>query len=366
MLVVAAGLGVFQIITRFVLEQPAEWSEILIRISLIWMVFLGIPTAFRQGAMVSVDVLYRWSPPKLRRVLDWVVCLAALALIAVIIWWGWDYAKRGSVQSDGRPGDRSRCSGPTWRCRWAACSASSGIIGNLLDPEARSNWRPRNDRQCNALDVTRWCCASRSPISVAVSIGLAAILGIQASNANMLISVKEMFNSINKFPLAAIPFFILAGNLMETGGISRRLVEFAKSLVGGVQGGLPMTCVLTCMIFAAVSGSSVATTFAIGAILIPGADQARLPDHLCGRAAGDQRRTRRDHPAVDPDDPVRRERRGLDRRAVHRRLRAGHPDRPGADGFRLRLVQMQGLGQERRRWPPAASARPLCRPAGRC
>jgi len=106
-------------------------------------------------------------------------------------------------------------------------------------------------------------------VSVAVSIGLAAILGIQASNAHMLISVKEMFNSINKFPLAAIPFFILAGNLMETGGISRRLVEFAKSIVGGIQGGLPMTCVLTCMIFAAVSGSSVATTFAIGAILIP-------------------------------------------------------------------------------------------------
>jgi C4-dicarboxylate transporter, DctM subunit len=106
-------------------------------------------------------------------------------------------------------------------------------------------------------------------VSVAVSIGLSAILGMQATGAPMLISVKEMFNSINKFPLAAIPFFILAGNLMETGGISRRLVEFAKSIVGGVQGGLPMTCVLTCMIFAAVSGSSVATTFAIGAILIP-------------------------------------------------------------------------------------------------
>ena len=106
-------------------------------------------------------------------------------------------------------------------------------------------------------------------VSVAVAIGLSAVLGIQVSNAHMLISVKEMFNAINKFPLAAIPFFILAGNIMEAGGISRRLVEFAKSIVGGVQGGLPMTCVLTCMIFAAVSGSSVATTFAIGAILIP-------------------------------------------------------------------------------------------------
>ena len=58
-------------------------------------------------------------------------------------------------------------------------------------------------------------------ISVAVSIGLAAILGVQVSNINMLISVKEMFSAINRFPLAAIPFFILAGNLMETGGISQ-------------------------------------------------------------------------------------------------------------------------------------------------
>lgn len=119
-----------------------------------------------------------------------------------------------------------------------------------------------------AMLLTMLLCFSLT-ISVAVSIGLSSILGIQMANANMLISVKEMFNSINKFPLAAIPFFILAGNLMETGGISRRLVEFAKSIVGGVQGGLPMTCVLTCMIFAAVSGSSVATTFAVGAILIP-------------------------------------------------------------------------------------------------
>ncbi|MSQ75081.1 MAG: TRAP transporter large permease [Rhodoferax sp.] len=106
-------------------------------------------------------------------------------------------------------------------------------------------------------------------ISVAVSIGIASIVGAWQANLNFLAVVKEMFAAINKFPLAAIPFFILAGNLMESGGISARLVDFAKSIVGGVQGGLGATCVLTCMIFAAVSGSSVATTFAIGAILIP-------------------------------------------------------------------------------------------------
>jgi TRAP-type C4-dicarboxylate transport system permease small subunit len=99
MLALAAGLGVFQIITRFVLEKPAEWTEVMIRFSLIWMVFMGIPMAFRQGAMVSVDVLHRWSGPRMKRVLETVVMLASLTLIAVIIIVGWDYSQRGKVQT---------------------------------------------------------------------------------------------------------------------------------------------------------------------------------------------------------------------------------------------------------------------------
>ncbi len=134
MLALASALGVFQILTRFVLERPAEWTEVLIRFSLIWMVFLGIPVAFRQGAMVSVDVLYRWSKPSMRRLLDWVVCIAALALMAIVLWWGWDYAKRGEVQSMIGLEDVSMF--------WAylampvgAVFSALGIIGNLLDPQ---------------------------------------------------------------------------------------------------------------------------------------------------------------------------------------------------------------------------------------
>ena len=134
MLVIASGLGMFQIITRFVLEQPAEWSEILIRLSLIWMVFMGIPMAFRQGAMVSVDVLYRWSPPKIRRVLDWFVCLAALALIAVIVWWGWDYSLRGRVQSMAGLESISMFWGYL-ALPVGALFCIVGIIGNLVDPQ---------------------------------------------------------------------------------------------------------------------------------------------------------------------------------------------------------------------------------------
>lgn len=107
-------------------------------------------------------------------------------------------------------------------------------------------------------------------VPIAVSIVLASVIGIEFfSRLPLLLVPQQMFVGIDSFPLMAIPFFILAGNLMAAGGISRRLVDLAKSMVGGLQGGLAMTCVLTCMMFAAVSGSSVATTFAIGSILIP-------------------------------------------------------------------------------------------------
>lgn len=106
-------------------------------------------------------------------------------------------------------------------------------------------------------------------VPVAVSIGLAGLLGVAHEGMTWLVVAQQIYAALDKYPLVAVPFFILAGNLMEAGGISERMVEFAKSLVGGMQGGLAISCVLTCMIFAAVAGSSVATTFAVGAILIP-------------------------------------------------------------------------------------------------
>jgi TRAP-type C4-dicarboxylate transport system permease small subunit len=99
MLAVASSLGMFQVIARFVLEITAEWTEVLIRFSLIWMVFLAIPAAFRRGAMVSVDVLNRHFGEKGRLILRTVAALASVALIVIVIWWGWDYAVRSKVQS---------------------------------------------------------------------------------------------------------------------------------------------------------------------------------------------------------------------------------------------------------------------------
>ncbi|MGE6613524.1 TRAP transporter large permease [Peribacillus sp. NPDC076916] len=107
-------------------------------------------------------------------------------------------------------------------------------------------------------------------VPIAISLGFSsALVAGMGELAPLQLVPQQMFNAINSFPLMAIPFFILAGSLMQTGGISQRLVNFASSLVGHITGGLAMVVIVTSMFFAAISGSGAATTAAIGSILIP-------------------------------------------------------------------------------------------------
>jgi len=99
MMVLASCLGMYQILARFVFLQPAEWSEVLIRFALIWMVFLGAPACFRQGAMVCVDLAHRKAGPTGKRVLDALAALAALLLTGFMVWFGFEYAWRGRFQT---------------------------------------------------------------------------------------------------------------------------------------------------------------------------------------------------------------------------------------------------------------------------
>src|SRR5690625_2543739 len=105
---------------------------------------------------------------------------------------------------------------------------------------------------------------------VAVALGFASAIAVWwAGDIPLIILASRSFTSIDSFPLMAIPFFILAGTLMEVGGISRRLIDTANAMTGHITGGLGLVTVVTAMFFAAVSGSSAATVAAIGAILIP-------------------------------------------------------------------------------------------------
>lgn len=105
------------------------------------------------------------------------------------------------------------------------------------------------------------------PIAVALGLSTTLILLFFTDQPTLVIA-QQMFTSLDKFALMAIPLFILAGNFLSQGGAAKRIIRFARSLVGHLPGGLPMSAIFACIIFAAVSGSSPATVAAIGSIMI--------------------------------------------------------------------------------------------------
>ena len=108
-------------------------------------------------------------------------------------------------------------------------------------------------------------------VPIAFCIGLASAVAILmvGPSAPWIIVPNSMVNGMDSFPLMAVPFFVLAGDLMNRGGITVRLVNFANLLVGGIRGGLAQTNVVASMLFAGITGSALADTAAIGRILIP-------------------------------------------------------------------------------------------------
>ncbi|WP_455205128.1 TRAP transporter large permease [Kaarinaea lacus] len=108
-------------------------------------------------------------------------------------------------------------------------------------------------------------------VPIAISLGLSSLgFMFAASDDSPIVVAQKLFDTMEHTTLLAIPFFILSSHFLTKGGVSARLIELAKALVGWMHGGLAMAGVVSCMLFAAISGSSPATVVAIGSILIPG------------------------------------------------------------------------------------------------
>lgn len=107
-------------------------------------------------------------------------------------------------------------------------------------------------------------------VPIALTFGISSLLFLLSGpNIPLTVIPQTLYNSTESFTLLAVPLFILAGNLMDRGGLSKRIVDFASALVGFIKGGLAMVSVVSAMIFAGISGSANADTAAIGSILIP-------------------------------------------------------------------------------------------------
>src|ERR1700729_789903 len=110
--------------------------------------------------------------------------------------------------------------------------------------------------------------ASGMPISIALGLSVLTYLFILSDVDPKMVGLK-LFTSIDRFEIMAIPFFILAGNFLTSGGVARRMIDFASAMIGHWYGGLGLAGVVACALFAAISGSSVATVVGIGSIILP-------------------------------------------------------------------------------------------------
>lgn len=106
-------------------------------------------------------------------------------------------------------------------------------------------------------------------VPIGFSLGVASVFCVLVADMPNIVIAQRMVAGVNSFPLLAIPFFMLAGAIMETGGVSRRIVELANTIVGHIRGGLAAVSILACTFFAAISGSTPATAAAVGSLTIP-------------------------------------------------------------------------------------------------
>lgn len=133
LLAVASCLGMYQVITRFILENPADWTEVSTRTTLIWMVYLGMVATFREGALVSVSVLYNLCKGRWRMLLEALITIVTLIFLVVVAWAGFEVTWRIRFQT---------LAGLGISISWAylavplgACFSMLAVIAHFFDPQ---------------------------------------------------------------------------------------------------------------------------------------------------------------------------------------------------------------------------------------
>jgi tripartite ATP-independent transporter DctM subunit len=288
-----------QVVCRYFLRNLPPWSEELSRYLFIWGVFIGACVALARNSHVSIDSLVSRLPQTMRRKLDSLVVILVATFALFLLFEGIkvvSYTK----------GSYSTTMGFSMGWVFAAFPAT-GLIFLYLQLQAiirRQAWASTcfsaigvvvlsaglwligqyGSVPSGVLVVTLVCVVIilimiNTPISVAI--GMACIVYLVArGNIPLSIAPICIMSGIDSFVLLAVPLFILMGELMNTGGITARLVTFARALVGHIRGSLGISTVIGEYIFSGISGASVADVSAMGSILIPAMRRAGYrPEH---------------------------------------------------------------------------------------
>ena len=277
-----------QIVCRYILQELPPWSEELSRYLFIWANFVGAGVALARSSHVSIDSLVTRLPDSVRRNIKSVVVVLVTTFSLFLLYQGVGtaVAMKGSYST-------TMHFSMAWvfaalpaaglffvlyqlrtmlkRQAWASTCVSA--IGVIVLTTALAFIGKYMSVPSGLLVITMVCVviilmAINTPISVAI--GLACLVYLLGrGNIQLVIVPITIIGGMDSFVLLAVPLFVLVGDLMNTGGITERLVTFARALVGHIRGSLGISTVLGEYIFSGISGASVADVSAMGSLLIP-------------------------------------------------------------------------------------------------
>ena len=284
----AAVVGL-QVVARHVMRQPIPWTEEIARLLLVWLMCVGGVLALRYAQHPRVTAFVRLLPEPRRRSVDRGLRLVLLVFFLLLIGPAW----RLTVASAGERLPASGLSGAAMSIVLpAALLLMSAVVLQQLRREGIDVWRDRaslawsmGTAGCVLASVLVPLLAGAAPLAVLISGFLAtAALGMPLAftlaltaltyllgigGVGLIILPIKILGGVDSFVLLAIPLFILAGALMESGGISARIVDLAMAIVGRVRGGLAMVAVVAEILFSGISGSTTADVSAISSLLVP-------------------------------------------------------------------------------------------------
>ena len=374
---VLGGVVFTQFFTRYVLNDSASWTEEIARYLLVGTVFVGAGIGVAKNNHIQVDLLYRYLPAGAARVLSTLVDVMRIAFFAsMTVYTAEMMGKLKGVQMSvvdlpmnivygvclfGLAVDVAALGLGRHCCTGGVATASSN------DPPPRC--RIAEPRMLKILFLAML--ATGLPVAIAMAGSSLAYILFTGDLPGFTV-VHRMIGGIDSFPLLAVPFFILAGNLMNNAGITNRIYNFALALVGWLKGGLGHVNILGSVIFAGMSGTAIADAAGLGTIEIKAMKDHGYPTGVLGRRDGRIGDARADHSALVAVRHLRDDGQRLGRRALPRRPAARHPDGDpdDADGRLVRAQEQVGRRHSLRlcgawgarcsSWPSSRSSRYRC------
>ena len=343
-----------QFFTRYVLNDSYAWTEEIATYCLIGVVFIGSAMCVRLSRHIQVDLLFRYLPHLPARALSTVIDLIRIAFFGYAIKLVWQFIqiigdermttikfqkgfrllrRAARLRADVRPLDPDR---------------GRELAAGLFDPGAPRRLRRNGRLEAMLLLLGGFLLLMLLGLPVALAMATSSLVYILVTGITPDVTLAQrMIAGVESFPLLAVPFFILAGNLMNIAGVTGRIYKFAVALVGWMRGGLGHVNIIGSVIFSGMSGTAIADAAGLGTIEIKAMKDHGYSDRVCRRRHGGVRHARPDHSAVAAVRDLRHDGERLDRRAVPRRRdpRRGHD--PGHDGDGRLFRPQERLGQRR-------------------